>query len=108
MSTHGLLLLQAPTRVMYFASFPFVTKGRLTIISRQCVRAYEGGGGGARRSVLVKGTMPQARRSRVRYPLRLIFFLSIYLIRPAALGPGVCSATNRNEYQKQKNNVSGE
>jgi hypothetical protein len=35
------------------------------------------------------------------------FFL-IYLILPVALGPGVYSASNRNEYQKQKNNVSGE
>jgi hypothetical protein len=26
----------------------------------------------------------------------------IYLILPAALGPGVYSASNRNEYQKQK------
>jgi hypothetical protein len=33
-------------------------------------------------------------------------FLSIYLIFPAALGPGGYSASNRNEYQKQKNNVS--
>jgi hypothetical protein len=32
---------------------------------------------------------------------------SIYLILPAALGCVVCSASNRNEYQKQKNNVSG-
>jgi hypothetical protein len=32
----------------------------------------------------------------------------IYLILPAALGPGVYSAPNRNEYKKQKNNVSGE
>jgi hypothetical protein len=33
----------------------------------------------------------------------------IYLILPAALGPGVYSASNRNEYQKHKNNnVSGE
>jgi hypothetical protein len=31
----------------------------------------------------------------------------IYLILPAALGPGVYKASNRNEYQKQKNNVSG-
>jgi hypothetical protein len=30
------------------------------------------------------------------------FFFSIYLISPAALGPGVYSASNRNEYQKQK------
>jgi hypothetical protein len=36
------------------------------------------------------------------------WFLSIYLILPAALGPGVYSASNRNEYQKHKNNVSGE
>jgi hypothetical protein len=35
-------------------------------------------------------------------------FFSIYLILPAALGPGVYSASNRNEYQNQKNNVSGE
>jgi hypothetical protein len=29
-------------------------------------------------------------------------FLSIYLIFKAALGPGVYSASNRNEYHKQK------
>jgi hypothetical protein len=33
---------------------------------------------------------------------------SIYLILSAALDPAVYSASNRNEYQKQKNNVSGE
>jgi hypothetical protein len=33
---------------------------------------------------------------------------SIYLILQAALGPGVYSVSNRNEYQKQNNNVSGE
>jgi hypothetical protein len=35
-------------------------------------------------------------------------FFQIYLILPAALEPGVHSASNRNEYHKQKNNVSGE
>jgi hypothetical protein len=35
-------------------------------------------------------------------------FFSSYLILLAALGPGVYSASNRNEYQKQKDNVSGE
>jgi hypothetical protein len=30
------------------------------------------------------------------------------LILPAALGPGVYSAANRNVYQKQKNDVPGE
>jgi hypothetical protein len=33
---------------------------------------------------------------------------SIYLILPAALSPGVHLASNRNEYQRKKNNVSGE
>jgi hypothetical protein len=35
-------------------------------------------------------------------------FLSIYLILPAALDPGFYSASDRNEYQKQKKNVSWE
>jgi hypothetical protein len=35
-------------------------------------------------------------------------FSSIYLILVASLCPGVYSASNRNEFQKQKNNVSGE
>jgi hypothetical protein len=40
-------------------------------------------------------------------PYAVIF--SSYLILPAALGSGVYSASNRNEYQKHKNNnVSGE
>jgi hypothetical protein len=34
-------------------------------------------------------------------------FFSIYLILPAALGPEVYSVSDRNENQKQKNNVSG-
>jgi hypothetical protein len=37
-----------------------------------------------------------------------ILFFPIYLIFPVALGSGVYSTSNRNEYQKQKNNVSGE
>jgi hypothetical protein len=40
--------------------------------------------------------------SRVQYPMTWIFKF------PAALGPGVYSASNRNEYQKNKFNVSGE
>jgi hypothetical protein len=40
--------------------------------------------------------------------LRNVTFLSISLILPAALGPGVYSASNKNEYQKNKNNVSWE
>jgi hypothetical protein len=40
--------------------------------------------------------------------LNYFFFPPVYLILPATLGPGVYSASNRNEYQKQKNNVPGE
>jgi hypothetical protein len=36
------------------------------------------------------------------------WIFSIYLIFPAALGPGVYSAYNRNEYQKHTNNAPGE
>jgi hypothetical protein len=38
----------------------------------------------------------------------IFFTFSIYLILPAALGPGVYSASNRNQYQKQKKYISGE
>jgi hypothetical protein len=34
--------------------------------------------------------------------------LSIYIILPVALGLGGFSASSKNEYQKHKNNVSGE
>jgi hypothetical protein len=36
------------------------------------------------------------------------WIVSIYLILPAVLGPGVYSASYRKEYQKQKSNVSEE
>jgi hypothetical protein len=35
-------------------------------------------------------------------------FFSIYLILPVVLGPGLYSASNINEYQKQKSDVFGE
>jgi hypothetical protein len=41
-------------------------------------------------------------------PYEAIEFFSIYLIFPAALGPGFYSVSNINEYQKQKNIVSEE
>jgi hypothetical protein len=44
--------------------------------------------------------MLQAGRSRVRDPMKWIFFNLPNL--PAALGPGVYSASKRNEYQKQE------
>jgi hypothetical protein len=51
--------------------------------------------------------MLQAVRSRVRDTMRRINFF-IYLILTTALGPGVYSASNRNEYQKHTNNVPGD
>jgi hypothetical protein len=39
--------------------------------------------------------------------MRLMTF-SIYLILPAALGPGLYAASIINDYQKQKNYVPGE
>jgi hypothetical protein len=59
----------------------------------------------SRGSVVRWGTMLQAWRSWVRDSIMNAFFFSIYLILPAALGPGVYSASNRNEYQKQKKNI---
>jgi hypothetical protein len=37
-----------------------------------------------------------------------MIFSSIYLILPTPLGREDDSASNRNDYQKQKNNISGE
>jgi hypothetical protein len=45
-------------------------------------------------------TMLRAGRSRVPYPMRLIF--SSHLILLAAQRSGVYTASNRNEYQKQQ------
>jgi hypothetical protein len=60
-----------------------------------------------RGSVVVKALYykPDDRGSR---PDEGNVIFSVYLILPAALEPGVCSASNRNEYQKQKNNISWE
>jgi hypothetical protein len=60
-----------------------------------------------RSSVVVKALCytAEGRRFGTRCGKRIF---SVYLILPAALGPGVYSASDRNEYQKQKNDVSGE
>jgi hypothetical protein len=52
---------------------------------------------GTHGSVLGWGNMPQAGKSRVRIPMMWIF--SAYLIFQPQYGPGVDSASNRNEYQ---------
>jgi hypothetical protein len=46
--------------------------------------------------------------SRLDEVNEFFFFFSIYLILPAALGPRIHSGSNRNECQKQRNNVSRE
>jgi hypothetical protein len=51
------------------------------------------------------GTRQKVAGSRLDEVNELI---SIYLILPAVLDPGAYSDSNRNEYQKQKNNKSGE
>jgi hypothetical protein len=58
-------------------------------------------------SVVIKALCykPEGRGFEARWG-ELIF--SIYLLLPAALGPGLYSSSNRNEYQNQKNNVSEE
>jgi hypothetical protein len=58
---------------------------------------------GTRSSIAVKALCykPEGRGFQMRCNF------SMYIILPTSLGPGVHSAYNR-EYQKQKNNVSGE
>jgi hypothetical protein len=57
--------------------------------------------------ISVSGTVTNLKVAGSR-PDEVNDFLSSYLILPVALDPGVYSASNRNEYQKHKNNVSGE
>jgi hypothetical protein len=61
---------------------------------------YIWGGEEARDRIVVKAVCykPEGRGFETR---RGEWFFLIYLIFPAALGPGVYSASNRNQYQKQ-------
>jgi hypothetical protein len=61
---------------------------------------------GAHGSILTSYAI--SRKVAVSRPDMVNKVSSIYLILLTALGPGVYSASNRNECQKQKNNVSGE
>jgi hypothetical protein len=63
---------------------------------------------GARSSVVIKALYfkPGGHGFQTRWGE--LFFFSIYLILPAALGPRVYSGSNRIEYQKQKKYVSVE
>jgi hypothetical protein len=56
-----------------------------------------------------KNYWPQKKKINQSVAFKFFFFFfSNYLILPAAIGPGVYSVSNRNEYQKEENNVSGE
>jgi hypothetical protein len=51
--------------------------------------------------------MLQAGKSQVRDPMKSLNFSNLH--NPSSrTSPGVYSSSIRNEYQKQKNNVSGE
>jgi hypothetical protein len=64
-------------------------------------------GGGASGSIVVKALCYKLEGRRFETGWGELIF-SIYLILLAALGHGVHLASNRNKYQKRKNNVSGE
>jgi hypothetical protein len=59
-------------------------------------------------SITVKALCYRPKRSGFPTGWVTLFLFSICLILPAALGPGIYSLSNGNEYQKQKNNISGE
>jgi hypothetical protein len=50
-------------------------------------------------------TKPEGRGFEIRWAE---YIFPVYLILSAALGPRIYLAPNRNEYQKQKNNISVE
>jgi hypothetical protein len=60
----------------------------------------------ARGSVVAWSTVLQAEWSQVWFPMRSLEFW-MDLILPAALGPGVDSACNRNEYQEYSWGIKG-
>jgi hypothetical protein len=84
-----------------------VHTARLFTLSSRELLFPKGAISSAHGSLVVKALCykPEGRGFEIRWG-KLIF--SIYLIIPAALGPGVYSVSNINEYQKQKNNASGE
>jgi hypothetical protein len=54
---------------------------------------------GARGRLIGRGTALHGGRQRVPFPMRSLN-VSVHLLLPAALGPGVDSASNRTEYQE--------
>jgi hypothetical protein len=62
---------------------------------------------GARGSVVGSGTMPQAWKSRVRFPQRSLDFFQFTLYFKLHYGLRVDSACNRNDYQESFWEVKG-
>jgi hypothetical protein len=84
---------------------PFLTStidvGELPV-SRHCPLIPRDKGSAMVKALIYK---PEGRGFETRWG-ECIF--SMYLVLPAALGPGIYSTTNRNDYQKQQMNVSRE
>jgi hypothetical protein len=55
---------------------------------------------GARGNIVGWGTMLQAGRSRVRFPMRSLNFFQFILYFQPHFGPEVDSTSNRNKYQE--------
>jgi hypothetical protein len=79
---------------------PYCFGGRNSVLSTWFSSRYSGMGQFLLPTSVT--AMLQAGRSRVRFPMRLLNCFSIYIILQAALGPGVYSASSRNECQKEK------
>jgi hypothetical protein len=62
---------------------------------------------GTRGSIVVEAQSNKLESRGLETPWNELIFL-IYVILPAELDPGVYSASSKNEYRKQKNNVYGE
>jgi hypothetical protein len=80
-----------------------VWRERRTVATRTGCR-HKGGECEGKREWILHGGAANPEYASDYSVFRIMFF---FLILPVALGPGVYSASNRNEYQKHKN-VSGE
>jgi hypothetical protein len=58
-------------------------------------------------SIVVWGTMLQARRSRVQIPMRLLNFFNLPNLSSRTMALGSTQPLNRNEYQKSSCGVKG-
>jgi hypothetical protein len=102
----ALVRTDVPLKLQFFQE-PHGVTSQTTSFFTDCIVNRGKWGGGARGIIVVKALCykPEGRGFETRWGE---WCLSIYLILPVALGPGVYSASNRNEYQTHKNNVYGE